>query len=186
VRALQGEGVQLALTASFKRSEPGPEHQPEAPRVPSPDDVRRARRARGEEAFPFPFLAGLDAQLEVVDGWHPRSETLGPPRIQAWLRAPAAAPRSARANQCVFAYLSDSTLMFNALRPHGRAGQTHRATSLDHHVWFHRPLDPATWLLFDQDSSAAADSRGLNHARVYDTEGRLVASAAQESMLRAV
>jgi acyl-CoA thioesterase-2 len=186
VRATQGGVPLLQLTASFKPSEPGAQHQPAAPRVPSAADVQAARRARGEGAFPFPFIAGLAAELEVVDGWNPRAAELGPPRIQAWLRAPAPAVRSPRMQQCVFAFLSDSTLMFNALRPYGRAGQTHRATSLDHHVWFHRPLDAGEWLLLDQESSAAADSRGLNHARAFDAAGQLVASIAQESMLRAL
>lgn len=184
VRATQGDDTLLVMTASFKAAEPGAEHQPAAPAVASAEQVQRARRARGEEAFPFPFIAGLAADLEVVDGWNPRSEALGPPRIQAWLRAPAPVPRSARMHQCAFAFLSDSTLMFNALRPYGRAGQTHRATSLDHHVWFHRPLDSSAWLLLDQESSAAADARGLNHARAFDASGALVASVAQESLLR--
>lgn len=186
VRATQGEGALLQLTASFKHSEPGEHHQPTAPPAPSADDVQHARRARGEDAFPFPFIAGLAAEIEVVDGWNPRVAELGPPRIQSWLRAPAPAPRSARMNQCVFAFLSDSTLMFNTLRPYGRAGQTHRATSLDHHVWFHRAFDAAHWLFLDQESIAAADSRGLNHARAFDASGELVASVAQESMLRAL
>lgn len=186
VRALQGEGVLLAMTASFKTPESGAEHQPEAPRVASVEAVQRSRHVRGEGAFPFPFIAGLGAEIEIVDGWNPRSEALGPPRIQSWMRAPAPAPRSARMRQCVFAFLSDSTLMFNALRPYGRAALTHRATSLDHHVWFHREVDPGEWLLLDQDSSAAADARGLNHARAFDESGRLVASVAQESLLRAI
>jgi acyl-CoA thioesterase-2 len=186
VRAAQGAELLFTMTASFKQSEPGAEHQPEAPHVPSAAELQRARLARGEGAFPFPFIAGLDVELEIVDGWNPRADALGPPRIQSWLRAPAPAPRSARADQCAFAFLSDSTLMFNALRPHGAVGRTHRATSLDHHVWFHRPHALADWLLLDQDSSAAADSRGLNHARAFDAAGRLVASVAQESMLRAI
>ena len=184
VRASQGDSVLLQLTASFKASEPGAQHQPAAPRVPGAEQVRRARLARGDEAFPFPFIAGLAAEIEVIDGWNPRAPELGPPRIQSWLRAPGPASRSARAQQCALAFLSDSTLMFNALRPYGRAGQTHRATSLDHHVWFHRPFDIAHWHLLDQESSAAADARGLNHARVFDEAGGLVATVAQESMLR--
>jgi acyl-CoA thioesterase-2 len=187
VRASQGEQLLLTGTASFKAAVPGsPELQPKAPGVPPAVALASARAARGEAPFPFPVLAGLDAALEVVDGWNPRTEALGPPRIQAWLRAPAPAPRPARLAQCALAFLSDSTLMFNALRPHGRAGQTHRATSLDHHLWFHRPFDPAEWFLLDQESSAAGDGRGLNHARAFAPDGALVASVAQESMLRAL
>lgn len=187
VRASQGDQLLLAMTASFKAPEPGsPEHQPTAPAVPPAEGLVRARAARGEAPFPFPFLAGLDADLEVVDGWNPRSERLAPPRIQAWLRAQAPSPRSPRLAQCALAFLSDSTLMFNALRPYGRAGQTHRATSLDHHVWFHRPFDPAAWWLLDQERSAAGDGRGLNHGRAYAPDGTLIATVAQESMLRAL
>jgi len=76
--------------------------------------------------------------------------------------------------------------MFNALRPYRHVVSTHRATSLDHSLWFHRDADPGRWLLFDQHSPAAADSRGLNLGSIFDDAGRLVASVAQESMLRRI
>ena len=90
----------------------------------------------------------------------------------------------ARAWQCALAYLSDGSMMFNALRPYGNAMVTHRATSLDHSLWFHHAADPGQWLLFDQLSPAAADSRGHNQGAIFDQAGRLVASVAQESMMR--
>jgi acyl-CoA thioesterase-2 len=89
-----------------------------------------------------------------------------------------------RARHCALAYLSDGSMMFNALRPHGRAFTSHRATSLDHTVWFHDDADPAEWLLFDQQGPVAADARGLNQGRIFAGDGRLVASVAQEAMMR--
>jgi acyl-CoA thioesterase II len=74
--------------------------------------------------------------------------------------------------------------MFNALRPHGRAFASHRAASLDHAMWFHRDGDPGRWLLFDQQGPVAADGRGLNQGALFDADGRLLASVAQEALLR--
>lgn len=84
----------------------------------------------------------------------------------------------------VLAFLSDGTLMFNSVLPHGLPFQTHRLTSMDHAAWFHRGCDVTQWMLFDQHSSAAADGRGLNHGNLFDCNGKLVLSASQESLLK--
>jgi len=82
------------------------------------------------------------------------------------------------------AYLSDGTLLFNSVLPHGAPFQTHRVTSLDHAVWFHRDIDPTQWMLFDQRSTAAAGGRGMNHGEFYTADGALGLTIAQESLLR--
>lgn len=181
VRAVQDGRVLMALTASFKSPETGDEHAPVMPESPDPD----AMRAAGEPlAMPFTGVAGVE--LLSVTAWHPRLDEGSAPAIRLWTRAAMFAGAGPRAAQCALAYLSDGTLMFNALRPHGRAFVTHRATSLDHAVWFHGPADPGDWLLFDQSGPVAADARGLNHGRLFSRDGRSAVSVVQESMMRRV
>ena len=106
------------------------------------------------------------------------------------MRTPYSVDRSeqltTREGQIALAYLSDATLLFNSVIPHGIPMQTHRMTSLDQSCWFHADTDPSQWLLFDQRSVAAADGRGLNEGEIYSTDGKLVMSCAQESMLRRI
>jgi len=84
----------------------------------------------------------------------------------------------------VLAFLSDNTLLFNALRPHGQPFATHRTPSLDHALWFHHAPACQDWVLYDQTGPAAADGRGFNQGFIYDAAGRLLATAAPEGMMR--
>ena len=102
------------------------------------------------------------------------------------MRVPGAEGLTPRMQQVLLGFLSDGTLMFNAVLPYGMPFRSHRLTSLDHSGWFHRPADPSDWLLFDQRSPAAADGRGLNFGEIHTADGALVMSCAQESMLRRI
>jgi len=185
VRALQDDALLLVMMASFKQTEFGDEHQPVAPEMADPETLRSARKARGDEAIALPFAAPFGIELEA-DGWHPRAPAGGEPAISMWMRAPMSVAADARARQCALAYLSDGSMMFNAVRPYGNAFASHRAASLDHSVWFHRDADPENWLLFDQRSTVATDARGLNNGHIYNAAGLLCASVTQESMLRRI
>lgn len=184
VRAVQGEQTLMLMTASFKLAEPGDEHQPPMPEVRSAAALERRRKAAGQPPLVMPFSGVCGVELVPTEGRQPFAGPAERPALALWMRAALSAGASPRARQCALAYLSDGTLMFNALRPHGTAFHSHRATSLDHAVWFHRDVDPGEWLLFDQTGPVAADSRGLNHGSIFDPRGRLVASVAQESMMR--
>ncbi|MFU8816090.1 MAG: acyl-CoA thioesterase [Pseudomonadales bacterium] len=184
IRAVQQEHTLMVMTASFKNPEPGDEHQPPLPDLPGVEEAVRRRLAGGEAPLALPFAAGFGIELEPVDDWRPQAPAGGAPAIAMWMRAPVSVDANARARQCALAYLSDGSLMFNALRPHGNAFASHRATTLDHSLWFHRDGDPGDWLLYDQQGPVAADSRGLNHGRIFDRGGRLLASSAQEGMMR--
>lgn len=174
----------FALMASFKDPEPGSTHQPVMPRVSKPDVIAAARAKQGIERFPFPYTVGTSVEVEVVDGWNPRATETSATPIQLWLRSSIREKQDARLQQCALAYLSDSTLLFNGLRRHGSVTTTHRITSLDHALWFHRVPDCSTWLFYDQQGPAAADGRSMNYGQIYSADGTLVASAAQEGMLR--
>jgi acyl-CoA thioesterase II len=184
VRAVQGEQTLLVMTASFKIAEPGDRHQPAMPGVVPPEETIQRRVDAGRAPLALPFASGFGVDLEPLEDWSPFTPAGGEPALAMWMRAAMSAQADARARQCALAYLSDGSLMFNALRPHGNAFVSHRATSLDHSLWFHGDADPGDWLLYDQQGPVAADSRGLNYGRIFHRDGRLLASAAQEGMMR--
>jgi acyl-CoA thioesterase len=134
----------------------------------------------------FPMVQGGRVEMELIGKDFFEFDPQREPALKNWMRIPAGPSLSPRDRQIVLAYLSDGTLMFNSVIPHGSPFVTHRLTSLDHCVWFHRDTDPSQWLLFDQRSTAAADGRGINEGEIYDGNGQIVMSCAQESMLRAI
>ena len=95
-------------------------------------------------------------------------------------------PEDIRLNQCLLAYASDMTLIDTAARPHGISwlNENFQVASLDHAMWFHRPLKTDEWLLYAQDSPFSGGSRGLARGMFFDLEGTLVASTAQEGLMR--
>jgi acyl-CoA thioesterase-2 len=174
------------MLASFKLTEGGDEHQPAAPDVRTADDLAAAREVRGEPIFPFPIVQGGRAVMEWATPSFMAAEPGREPMLRNWMRVPGIDGLDARMRQVVLAFLSDGTLMFNAVLPYGLPFRTHRLTSLDHAGWFHRPADPGQWLLYDQRSTAAADGRGLNSGEIFTADGALVMSCVQESMLRRI
>ena len=93
---------------------------------------------------------------------------------------------SKRSANSLHAYSSDFGLLGTCLYPHGVSfyQKGMQVASLDHAVWFHRPFDISDWMLYAMDSPRAAQARGLNRGLIYDRQGRLVASAAQEGLIR--
>lgn len=176
----------LHMTASFKLPEESDEHQKSAPSVDSAENLIAAREARGEPIFPFPVVQGGRVEMEFATKSFREFDPSREPALKTWMRIPPGENLDERDRQIVMAYLSDGTLMFNSVLPHGTPFQTHRLTSLDQCVWFHRDTDPAQWLLFDQRSTAAADGRGMNEGEIYTKDGQIVMTCAQESMLRRI
>lgn len=184
VRALQQGQTAFFLTASFKEPEQGDAHQPDLPAAPDPAAATALRIAAGRERVPLPFTLGTGVELEILDDWSPRNPRRDAAGILLWMRLPVRGRADPRLQQCALAFLSDSTLLFNALRRHGQPFATHRTTSLDHALWFHRVPDCSDWLFYDQCGPAAADGRGINQGFIFAADGRLLATAAQEGMMR--
>ncbi len=172
------------MTASFKLTEDGDEHQPTPPTTTPAEDLIAARLSAGIEAPAYPFVVAGRAAVESASPPFFEFTEGRAPELRAWVRSNDPGTLSTRDRQVAIAYLSDGPLLFNSVLPHGAPFQTHRVTSLDHAVWFHRDVDPTQWLLFDQRSTAAAGGRGMNHGEIYTANGELAASVAQESMLR--
>ena len=109
-----------------------------------------------------------------------------PARKEVWMRAKEPVPDDVRLQQATLAYASDLTFMETALRVHGLNFWTPglQPASLDHAIWFHRPVDFNDWVLFAQDSPSTSESRGLVRGEMFRRDGTLVASMAQEALMR--
>ncbi|GAB2454797.1 acyl-CoA thioesterase II [Nocardioides hungaricus] len=172
-----------AQTVNFHRQESGLDHEEPMPAVPAPEEcapaVRRARDERHDDQWDV-------AEIRRVPG--PEADPERPARQRVWLRTSSPLPGDPFWHTAAFTYFSDLTLMGAALAPHGLSYGTGEVflASLDHAVWFHRPFRADEWWLYDQHSPAATGGRGLVLAKVYSRDGRLVASVAQEAVVREV
>jgi acyl-CoA thioesterase-2 len=110
----------------------------------------------------------------------------GEPRFHVWIKTTGRLPDDPAIHQCVLAYASDMTLLDTSLIPHGRTvfEPEIQPASLDHAMWFHRPFRADEWLLYAQDTPSAGGARGLSRGLIFKQDGTLVASVAQEGLIR--
>ncbi len=127
---------------------------------------------------PFEFRV-----VETPDFAHPSP---GEPRQHVWFRAVGALPDDPELHRCLLAYVSDYHLIGTALRPHGlsMASPGLVVASIDHAMWFHHAARVDDWLLYAMDSPSASGSRGLARASLFTRDGLLIASTAQEGLMR--
>ncbi|MDE2087173.1 MAG: acyl-CoA thioesterase II, partial [Xanthomonadaceae bacterium] len=177
---------------SFQEPESGFEHQVAMPEVPAPDDVEPMRHLPPDELAKLPVKLqrwlGIDGPFEFRQVW-PRDElnpAKRPPIQHIWFRLTAPVDDSAVLHRALLAYASDFHLIGTATLPHGISYLTHNVqmASLDHALWFHRPFRVDEWLLYSFDSPTAQGGRGLARGQIFDRAGRLVASSAQEGLIR--
>ncbi|QZP09544.1 acyl-CoA thioesterase II [Caenibius sp. WL] len=194
VASQQGEPI-LSLTASFHVGERGVEHQRQPmPMVEEPEGLERMSRQlvrfaeRCGTTKPVPIKRPLAFDIRTVEEpcWltGERSEAVA----HTWVRAVAPLPDDPRVHRAVLAYASDMQLLMTALRPHGKSmvrGDM-RGSSLDHAIWFHEPFRADEWLLYVTESPWAGNGRGFTRGQIFTRDGRLVASTAQEGVLREV
>ncbi len=194
VTAIQHGQVIFFMAASFQDAEPGAEHQATMPVVPMPEDLERS------PAVPEKVLVTLP---DKIQRWlsregpfefrhvYPRDELnppKRPPQQQVWFRLTERVGDAPELHQALLAYASDFQLLGTATFPHGISyyQPNVQMASLDHALWFHRPFRADEWLLYSIDSPSAQSSRGLARGQIYDRSGRLVASTAQEGLIRVV
>ncbi len=181
------------MSASFHTGEDGFDHQIEMPDAPPPEGLKSMHELRAEIAdqLPADMSRWLSRERPIeLRPINPRDH-LNPsklaPNQSVWVRATDALPDVMSLHQCILAYASDMTLLDTSLLPHAASGlldQTVQMASLDHAMWFHRPFRADEWLLYVQDSPSAFGSRGLNRGSLFTREGLLVASVAQEGLIR--
>jgi acyl-CoA thioesterase-2 len=192
VIAIQHGHPIFSMSVSFHSDEPSLDHQAKMPNVPSPeslpseadmrahvlpmmpDPVRRYyERERPIELRPVEFDRYLGKKVE--DG-----------RFNVWIRTTGKLPDDPAIHECVLAYASDMTLLDTALVPHGRTlfEKDFMAASLDHALWLHRRFRADDWLLYSQDSPNLHGARGFSRGLIFTRDGNLVASVAQEGLVR--
>lgn len=185
VAARQHGAIIYYMTASFQKVEEGFDHQDEIPDVPGPDestplpDVIRAVNPEAADWWVKEWSA-IDARL-VTSGDDAATQRL-------WFRFAGTLPDDRRLRNAVLTYFSDLTLLGPTLLPHGRvvSSPDMQVASLDHTIWFHRPAEANQWFLYDQHSPSASRARGLAIGRVFSETGDLVATIAQEGLIRQV
>lgn len=179
VDCTQGERLIFTATASFHASEPGADYQTEAPRSPAPELCSAV-----DLTLPWtnPSIR-LPVEFRYPDEASTSPEP-APPHQLTWLRSRTDLGDDPGIHACALIYLSDLTLTRTAHMPLRRPGLVRIGASLDHTIWFHRPFRADEWLLFDQTASSYAGARSLSHGRMFTADGVLVASVAQEALLR--
>lgn len=171
---------------SFQRPEPGYSHQALMPDVPGPEQLRS-----DEDIFLeyFQVDSGLPSwpmeyrQVSPIDLKNPEPSE---PVSYVWFKACERLPDDPGVHQRLLAYASDNPILVTALRPHGVSYMDKRVmvTTLDHALWFHRPFRVDDWLLYEIHSDNAGGGRGLGRGRIFNRNGELVVSVAQEGLIR--
>jgi len=192
VTAIQhGEQI-FNLAASFAHPESGFEHQDPMPDVPGPEKLKEETELRRTVMAKLPPLMRQMAErprpieMRPVDPINFTDTVPGAPTQNIWMRASTPIGDDVVFNQAALAYASDMSFLSTSMRPHGMGWQTPglQTASIDHAIWFHRPCNFNEWHLYAQKSPSAYGSRGFNLGEVYSRDGRLVASTAQEGLMR--
>lgn len=176
------------LTANLQIPEPGIEHQDAMPQVPSPEECSSHvyHETTDSQAWEKEWSA-LDVR-RVPQAEGSEADDTHPARTQWWIRVAGTLPDDPAAQLAAFTYASDMTLLTSVVGAHGLSigSPGLQAASLDHAIWFHRPFRADDWWLYDQASPSASGARGLALARVFSQDGQLVATVAQEGLVRVV
>ncbi|HXB52842.1 MAG TPA: acyl-CoA thioesterase II [Rhizomicrobium sp.] len=194
VVAIQHGAQIFILAASFQEAQDGFEHQAQMPIVPDPESLEDdqqvllrdstlspAMRAWVSQERPFETRAVLGRGPFDAAGDRPARA----PIDHIWLRARGRLADDPNLHRVLLAFVSDMSLLDTALLPHGKSIFSKvQVASLDHAMWFHRPFRADDWLLYVQDSPSASGARGFNRGAVYRRDGVLVASVAQEGLIR--
>ena len=185
VTTIQNGQPIFAMSASFHKQEDGFEHQTELPTgIPEPEDL---------EPFVWPGFPVDDQgrmirpiELRYVTGSPAERGQSREPRLQVWLRATGELPDYPVLHTCMFTYASDLTVLDTATKALPVQGNEIdiQAASLDHAMWFHRPLRMDDWIFLDQVSHSASNARGLAWGTAWNRTGELVASVVQEGLIR--
>lgn len=193
--ALQHGDPIFTLTGSFQAAEDGFDHQIAMPEVPPPEALPDEADILARFGASLP--SGVRRYLERERPIELRPVSLGrfttppvarpaAPMQQVWMRVKGTLHADPAIHRVVLAYMSDMTLLETALVAHDRSlfEPGLQVASLDHSLWFHRPARVDEWLLYAQDSPSASGARGLARGSIFERDGTLVASVAQEGLIR--
>ena len=193
VAVQNGEQI-FICSASFQTPETGLEYQAAPPKVPPPEDLEPLTKPSQAEIDKLPEKLRRWLEIErpfefrPVQKYNPLAPVACEPVRQIWMRAVDKLPDDDTLHRCLLAYISDYWLLDTATMPHGSSflrGNLVMA-SIDHAIWFHRPARVDDWLLYSLDSPSSSGARGFARGSFYSRSGVLVASTAQEGLIRLV
>jgi acyl-CoA thioesterase II len=192
VVAIQHGRAIFTMAVSYHVTEEGLSHQAKMPDVAMPEALPTEAQLKERiwPTMPEPVRRYYERErpieLRPVEMGRYLGEKNSEGRFDVWIRATGRLPDSPAIHQCVLAYASDMMLLDAALIPHGKSvfSEDIMAASLDHALWFHRPFRADEWLLYAQDSPSLSDSRGFSRGLIFSRDGTLIASVAQEGLLR--
>ena len=192
VVAIQHGQAIFAMSASFQVDEGGFDHQAAMPDVPGPDELPSEDDVKADllSRMPEPMRTyyeregPIDMRPVSINRYMSREPMR--PQFHVWIRTTGRLPDDPAVHQCVLAYASDMTLLDTSLVPHGRTvfDPTIQGASIDHAMWFHRPFRADEWLLYAQDTPNAGGARGFSRGLIFRQDGTLIASVAQEGLIR--
>jgi acyl-CoA thioesterase-2 len=182
----------FSMLVSFHADEAGLDHQAKMPDVPPPEKLPSEAEVRKNilPMMPDPVRRYYERErpieLRPVEYDRYLGKKYPDGRFNVWIRTTGKLPDDPAIHQCVLAYTSDMGLLDTALVPHGRTlfEKEFMAASLDHALWLHRPFRADEWLLYSQDSPNLHGSRGFGRGLIFTRDGTLVASVAQEGLVR--
>jgi acyl-CoA thioesterase II len=196
VVAIQHGKAIFNLSSSFQVAEEGPEHQYPMPEAPDPEmlPTMRERLEPYADRFPADFSdwirrdRPIDTRSARLPHWLDPEPRAREPEQLVWFRADGTLPDDPLLHACIVAYASDLTLLDTAVMAHARSWDDDRfmITSLDHAMWFHRPLRADEWLLYHQKSPSAQGARGLAEGFIFRHDGALAVTVIQEGLIRPV
>lgn len=192
VVAIQNGRAIFNMSASFQVDEGGYEHAASMPQTRGAEELLSEQQLakRFEELIPSKLrkMAIADRPIEIrpVEPNNPLKPEVRPPRREVWFRACGQLPDDPAVHRYVLAYASDFQFLTTAMQPHGVSWlmPSMQVASLDHAMWFHRPFRMDQWLLYSVESPSASGARGLVRGQLFTEDGTLVASTAQEGLMR--
>ena len=192
VTALQDQVPILTLSASFQGTETGLEHGPDMPPSPDPRTLpaRQVLSRRALSRLPEGVVRRLEAdspfEIRPTVAHDPTRPTIQPAHRQTWYRATDLLPDDPALHRRLLAWAADSHFLTTVSQPHGVSWLTPgiSVASIDHAMWFHRPVRVDQWLLYDVQGPTLSGSRGLVTGRFFTEQGVLVASTTQEGLVR--
>ncbi len=190
--AIQHGKAIFSMIASFQKQESGLEHQIKMPNVALPDTLPSEAELMAKYIDQLPeAVRRYWSRERPIEMRHvePRYLAKRPPSEPAqniWFRASSKLPDNVDIHQAVLAFASDFSLLDTSLIAHGTSifNPKIQVASLDHAIWFHRPFKADEWLLYSQDSPSSSGSRGFNRGNIFNLDGELIASTAQEGLIR--
>ncbi|MBF0397614.1 MAG: thioesterase family protein, partial [Desulfobacterales bacterium] len=178
--------------ASFQIDEPGFEHQASPPEVPGPEGIQSELENARKVSHKIPvqirekILCEKPIEIRPVNPINPFSPKKEKPVKYVWFKTINKMPDDISIHRYMLAYASDFGLVATSLYPHGHTfwEPDMQVASIDHSMWFHRDFRMDDWLLYVMESPSASKCRGLSHGNIFTKDGRLVASTAQEGLIR--